>query len=75
MSLRTFAIMMCLLVGLLAGASHRLATHLAGTHQPPDTVTRMSSVEEAPQQKGEQAVTPPVPVRVILPSPYEVRSN
>jgi hypothetical protein len=73
MSLRIFAIMMSLLVGLLAGASHRLGTHLEGTQQLPDTLTRMSSVEEAPQQQSEQAV--PSPIRVILPSPYEVRSN
>jgi hypothetical protein len=75
MSPRTFTLLMSLLVGLLAGASHRLGNYSASTGQHPLASMPVSDVDESASQRTEQAEKATPSVRIILPSPFEVRSN
>jgi hypothetical protein len=72
MTLRTFAMLMSLLIGILAGASTRLASQTA-------EVGATEAVPVASIEQPDAEPAPPVsalpPVRVVLPSPYEDRSN
>jgi hypothetical protein len=75
MSPRTFTLLMSLLVGLLAGASHRLGNYSASTGQHPLASMPVSDVDESASERTEQAEKATPSVRIILPSPFEVRSN
>jgi hypothetical protein len=73
MTLRAFGILMLLLASLLSGATYSLSKNRPQLMAEASTVVA-NDMPADPVAKAEPAASDP-PVRVILPSPYEIRTN
>lgn len=76
MTLRTFAILMLLLVSTLSGVGHVLNKNpLQGVAEASIPATTAPLADEVPKNITIRDMTSEPSVRVVLPSPYEIRTN